>query len=583
MFPTIPENLEALSSSELRALAADIRVAVEAVLADTPSTEQISQAREFIGKRKDIVALAKTKDALAAEAAEMSEEEESAPVAEEVPAEPVAETEPEKAEELAYKKDDEDEEAAEHDGKDKKEDDEEEDDEMSSATTEVAKIDTPEATEASVNRKVRTSMGVADSPSTEVASGRLTADKLLSRSGVDGKAPGQEFGSWLELAESLQAKASQITRNSSERFQVAYVPGKFDDAHTLSDNMVLNLRKFEPEIMAEMCAPAEPQYDLDCWNTDRRPVRNSMAAFKPDARGAVTIYPSPSLSDITNQAPDGVGIWDNDRDIALDDPKTCAVIECAEPTLYRLYGVYRCLTVQNLLAITFPELVEAYLNRLAAAHARLAETQLLEAMGTGSVTVDAGALGYGTSTSVTTSVMNLLALHQEAERWDIGGMEAWMPRWVAWAMKMDLMRRRNTSGGFMGVPSDAEITSMFTNMGVTPHFFIDTPSWATAIPAVQTGGTLNLLPSQVEMIIAPTGKFAVMDRGELSIGVTGNNIYRDNTSNSLNQFTFFFENFEALVDTNSCPAYLLEVPGLCHNGIQIDDAVIACDGTGEGS
>jgi len=578
MFPTIPENLEALSSSELRALAADIRVGVEAVLADAPSTEQIAEAREFIGKRKEIVALAKTKDALAAEAAEMSEEEESAPVAEEVTAEveaePVAEAEAEEAEELAYKKDDEDEAA---------EDEDDEDDDMSSATPEVEKIDTPESTEASVNRKVRTSMGVADSPSTEVASGRLTADKLLSRSGVDGKAPGQEFGSWLELAESLQAKASQITRNSSERFQVAYVPGNFDDAHTLSDNMVLNLRKFEPEIMAEMCAPAEPQYDLDCWNTDRRPVRNSMAAFKPDARGAVTIYPSPSLSDITNQAPDGVGIWDNDRDIALDDPKTCAVIECAEPTLYRLYGVYRCLTVQNLLAITFPELVEAYLNRLAAAHARLAETQLLEAMGTGSVTVDAGALGYGTSTSVTTSVMNLLALHQEAERWDIGGMEAWMPRWVAWAMKMDLMRRRNTSGGVQSVPSDAEITRMFTDMGVTPHFFIDTPSWATAIPAVQTGGTLNLLPSQVEMIIAPTGKFAVMDRGELSIGVTGNNIYRDNTSNSLNQFTFFFENFEALVDTNSCPAYLLEVPGLCHNGVQIDDAVIACDGTGEGS
>ncbi len=578
MFPTIPENLEALSSSELRALAADIRVGVEAVLADAPSTEQIAEAREFIGKRKEIVALAKTKDALAAEAAEMSEEEEAAPVAEEVAAEaePAAETEPEEVEELASKKDD-DEEAAEHD------EDEEEDDEMSSETPEVEKIDTPEATEASVNRKVRTSMGVADSPSTEVASGRLTADKLLSRSGVDGKAPGQEFGSWLELAESLQAKASQITRNSSERFQVAYVPGKFDDAHTLSDNMVLNLRKFEPEIMAEMCAPAEPQYDLDCWNTDRRPVRNSMAAFKPDARGAVTIYPSPSLSDITNQAPDGVGIWDNDRDTELDDPKTCAVIECAEPTLYRLYGVYRCLTVQNLLAITFPELVEAYLNRLAAAHARLAETQLLEAMGTGSVTVDAGALGYGTSTSVTTSVMNLLALHQDSERWDIGGMEAWMPRWIAWAMKMDLMRRRNTSGGVQSVPSDAEITRMFTDMGVTPHFFIDTPSWATAIPAVQTGGTLNLLPSQVEMIVAPTGKFAVMDRGELSIGVTGNNIYRDNTSNSLNQFTFFFENFEALVDTNSCPAYLLEVPGLCHNGVQIDDAVIACDGTGEGS
>ena len=90
----------------------------------------------------------------------------------------------------------------------------------------------------------------------------------------------------------------------------------------------------------------------------RRPVRGSLAAYKPDARGAVTIYPSPSLSDITDQSPNGVGLWTNDDDISLQgtDPssKICATIACATPTLYRLYGVWRCLTVQNLLAMTFP-------------------------------------------------------------------------------------------------------------------------------------------------------------------------------------------------------------------------------------
>ena len=96
---------------------------------------------------------------------------------------------------------------------------------------------------------------------------------------------------------------------------------------------------------------------------------------------------------------------------------------------------------------------------------------------------------------------------------------------------------------------------------------------------MQTGGVLNLLPDSVEMVVAPRGKFAVMDRGELSIGVTGTNIYRDNASNASNQFTFFFENFEALVDTNSCPAYLLTVEDLCHNGIQIADEVLNCDGS----
>jgi hypothetical protein len=94
---------------------------------------------------------------------------------------------------------------------------------------------------------------------------------------------------------------------------------------------------------------------------------------------------------------------------------------------------------------------------------------------------------------------------------------------------------------------------------------------------VRSGGVLNLLPRTLEILVAPAGKFAVIDRGELAIGVTGNNIYRDNTSNSRNEFTFFFENFEGVVNTTSCPAYKLELSA-CWNGIQIDDVVIDCEG-----
>ena len=555
MFPIIPENLEALSVSELRALAGEIRTAVDAVKDNEAATaEEVSLALEAIEVRKGILDLAKSKDALAA--AELNEDDEAEPVVEDLADEAEEAEESEEAVEEA-------EEAATTETPETQEDD-----------TEV---------EASVKPKVRTSTGASVDLVEEPSTGRFTPDKLLARAGVSDKGPGQGFESWLELAETLIDVASSVSPSSTQKHQVAFVPGNFDEAHQLGENMTQNLRKFEPEIMAEMCAPAEPQYDLDCWNTDRRPVRGSLAAYKPDARGAVTIYPSPSLADITGQSPAGVGIWDNDDDISLQgtDPsaKACATIACASPTLYRLYGVWRCLTVQNLLAMTFPELVEAYLNRLAAAHARLAETQLLEAMGTNAVAVTQSDLGYGSTVSITSTIMNMLALHQETERWDNGEMDAWIPRWVMYAMKMDLIRRRNTTGGVIEVPSDDRIASLFRDAGVTPHFFIDTPSWASAIPAVQTAGVLNLLPSSVEMVVAPRGKFAVMDRGELSIGVTGNNLYRDNASNASNQFTFFFENFEALVDTNSCPAYLLTVEDLTHNGIQIADEVLNGDGS----
>lgn len=556
MFPEIPENLEALSAPDLRALAGEIREAIAAVKADPASdAEAIQLALDAVEVRQSILTLAKSKDALAA--TELSADDE---------AEPVVEETEEAADEVADDAAEETEEAADEAA----DEDDSNDDEVEASVSKPA--------------KVRTSTGASTALTQEDDSkGRFTPDRLLAHAGVGDKGVGEGFSSWLELAETLIDVGSTISPSSSQKFQVAFVPGNFDEAHTLDGDMTRNLRKFEPEIMAEMCAPAEPQYDLDCWNTDRRPVRGSLAAFKPDARGAVTIYPSPSLSDITGQSPLGVGVWTNDDDISLQgtDPssKGCAVIECAEPTLYRLYGVWRCLTVQNLLAMTFPELVEAYLNRLAAAHARLAETQLLEAMGTAATSVTQSDLGYGSSVSITSTIMNLLALHQERERWDNGEMDAWMPRWVRYAMKMDIIRRRNTNGGVISVPSDSAIDGMFMDAGVTPHFFIDTPSWASAVPAVQNGGVLNLLPSSLEMVVAPRGKFAVMDRGQLSIGVTGNNLYRDNTSNSKNQFTFFFENFEALVNTNSCPAYLLTIEDLCHNGIQIADEVLNCDGS----
>lgn len=557
MFPTIPENLNSLSAAEARTLAGELRVAAEAVRNNPDSTpEEVDLAIKAVAARKEILAFAANKEALVS--AELSEDEEAEPAAAD--------------DEAADDTDDGDDASDADDADDAGEHADTSDKELSAKSKLPAK-------------KVRTTTGVSTEASTDGA-GRFTPDKLIATDAVPGVSAGSPFESWRDLAESLVEVGSSLNPSSSQQFTVAKVPGNFGEGQLLGPNMLDNLRMFEPEIMAEMCAPAEPQYDLACWNTDRRPVRGSMRAYKPDARGAVSIYPSPSLADITDQDV-GFGVWtkEDDQSLATTDPssKECAVIECAEPATYRLYGVWRCLTVQNLLAMTFPELVEAYLNRLAAAHSRLAETRLLEAMGTSATPVSQSDLGYGSTVSITSTVLNMLALHQEEERWDLGEADAWLPRWVRYAMKMDIIRRRSTNGGMISVPSDAQIDNMFRDVGVEPHFFIDTPTWAEAVPAVQTGGVLNLLPSTIDMVIAPRGKFAVMDRGELSIGVTGNNIYRDNASNSKNQFTMFFENFESLVDTNSCPAYLLTIEDLCHNGIQIADEVMACDGGSAGS
>lgn len=453
----------------------------------------------------------------------------------------------------------------------------------------VVEVDTPaavaaeaEVQEAAVTDKpVPTTFGAAAAAPAAVADTRevvrTAPEYLFAVSGVQGKNPGDAFNSWQEVADAAVRRGSALAPTSTERFEIARIKGNYSPDFVLGDDVMLNAVKFEQdELTASFCPPATPQYNLACANTLRRPVFASLPSFQAP-RGRVSIMPSPSLSDITT----GYGQWTSDDDADPNAVKDdCQTITCGTPTEYEMYGIYRCLTVKNMMAMTYPELVEAYLNRLGAAHARLAEELMLNAMSSAATTVHAPTLGYGGSVTITSSILNYLALYQESQRWDVtGNMEAWLPRWVLWAMKMDIMRRRQTSGTFV-VPSDAEVVAMFNRVGVNPTFFIDRPTWAVAVPAVATGGTLNRLPASVQILIAPPGKFAAIDRGELAVGVTGNNVYRDNESNRRNQFTFFFENFEGVVNTTSCPAHILDIPA-CWNGAQIDDIVINCQGGDE--
>lgn len=447
------------------------------------------------------------------------------------------------------------------------------------AAAEAAGADDAAAELAAKAKKVPTTFG---SPAAEPVAGktvvpvvRTAPEYLKAVGGIVGKNPGDSFGSWSEVAAAAVSRGKSLNPTSTERFEIARIVGEYAADRVLSDDVMLNLAKFETdELVAALCAPATPYYNLACSNVLDRPVFNSLPSFQAP-RGKVSIMSSPSLSDITT----GVGQWtaanDADANAVKED---CATIACGSPTEYTMYGVYRCLTVKNMLAMTYPELVEAYLNRLGAAHARLAEELMLNAMATGCDTLSAPHLGYGGSVTITSTIMNYLALYNETERWNVPHMEAWIPRWVMWAMKMDLMRRRRVDGGF-AVPSDGQINSLFSDVGVTPHWFMDAPTYAVAIPSVGVS-TLNLLPASVQIMLAPSGKFAAIDRGELAIGVTGNNIYRDNESNRRNQFTFFFENFEGVVDTTSCPAHILDIPA-CWNGVQIDDIVINCQGGDE--
>ena len=55
---------------------------------------------------------------------------------------------------------------------------------------------------------------------------------------------------------------------------------------------------------------------------------------------------------------------------------------------------------------------------------------------------------------------------------------------------------------------------------------------------------------------------------------------QDNDSNSKNQFTWFFESFEGVVNTTTCPAHFLDIP-VCWNGAMTADINVNCQGGDE--
>ena len=395
--------------------------------------------------------------------------------------------------------------------------------------------------------------------------------------GLAGAAKNETFADSRALGLAVQDVMERVAAGDNTKQTVATFRGNYEDARRLSgEQLFVDLARLaDPtdEIAAAFCPPKTAVYDLACANATRRPVFNGLPQFTVNVdRGGVRIPESPSLYDIT----DGWGQWTSTDDANLSAIKeACQTIECVSWNDFEWYATYRCLTVRNMMQMTFPELVDAYLNRLQAQWARYAEILLLEQMGNASTNIDAPRQAYGANVSLQRIILTYLALYQEQERWDAPVMDAWMPRWLQWALRMDIASRRKDGSG--RVPSEQEVNNTFREVGVEPHWYMDRPSWATPVPKLAVSGDLNSFPSQVEILIHKRGKFAVIDKGVLNLGLGGNPI-RIEDDVKRNQATFFFESFEGLVDTDSCPAHIITVPGLCYNGTQIADRQIECEG-----
>jgi hypothetical protein len=564
MFKTIPADRSQLSSAELRQLAAEVRAAALATAQSEDEAERAEATPEALREQR-VLARGLLSEADIAEDTE-AEAAAVAAAAEETPDDPPVDPPAEP------------------------------DDPPSEPDTEASAHPANVVPLATVPAVVHVGTELTGEPAAPARrEPALRPDVIHRADSFSGNKADVPFASWGDFGMAAIKRARTVKPGSGEQVHIGTILGEYDDAHILSDNALDNLRKLDTlglydyntrdEIMASVCPPATPYYGMACMNSTARPVAASLPGFAAP-RGNVTIYPSPTLLNVAGSA----GIWTQANDANVGATKNaCARITCATSTTYGMYGVYWCFTVKNMELLTFPELVAAYLNRGAANFARLAEIQLLDAMGASLGEVKGPLQGpVSASTRVSTQLLQYMTLYREQQRWDDVPMHGWAPRWLLNALRIDLSRRNSRGTGF-NFATEAEVNAVFeNNVGINMTWYMDTPSWGEPLPFIVAGnppstGTtafLNQLPSSADILVAPEGKFTMIDRAQVSLGVTGNNWYRDNASNNKNEVTFFVENYEGVVDTTSCPAHILHWDALCYNGREVADVVTDCNGLG---
>src|SRR5205807_7298306 len=136
------------------------------------------------------------------------------------------------------------------------------------------------------------------------------------------------------------------------------------------------------------CAPAAPLYDFAGIAVADRPVRDALARVT-SARGRVTFVPPAQLSDVAPGTT--VHTLQNDIDAVT---KPVVTIACATPVTVAVDGVPLRVKVGNFDKLSFPEHFMNWWETALAAHARVADRNLLDRIDTNSAALtDTSLLG----------------------------------------------------------------------------------------------------------------------------------------------------------------------------------------------
>ena len=589
LFPTVPEDLAAADTDELRGLLSTYRDTArqiregEADLGDLDADQVIEQMRAASESMKAIKTELSGRDEaaqnyeadVAALAAEMEAEDEApadaeAADGEEAAAEVVAEAEA--ATELAAESEGDDDGEGDGDGDGDGAGDGDGDAEPAAAAA-LAVVPDP-APEAPRRRALPSATGRFATPK---ADGETNAVEVLAAEAFNvGNGVRIKEGQPLErmdLANAVLARMRTAGPKTAQeaRFALASARFAFPKERILDRDFDGNLAKIaavgSPFLGQEgwdalvasggICAPPTNIYDLPNYAVTSRPVRDALPGFAAD-RGGVNVPTPSTIGDVVDaittitEANDALG--------GTFATKSCLDLDCPAFTETLVTVLSHCREYGNLNARTWPELIAHENDLTMAAHARAAEGYLLDRIKALSVNVTnstetLGALIYVVDAIVKARFGIITRLRMNPDTVFRVLLPWWLPDYLGLDTVQTIDGNRFRSKG--------ELVSDLRDFGIAPSFYMDTPSTGDSqlADASQTAAAIDGLPNNVQWALYPEGAFIHVDGGSLELGLV-----RDSVLNETNDFQMFGETFENVARIAPAQAAYWISSDLCPSG-----------------
>lgn len=319
-----------------------------------------------------------------------------------------------------------------------------------------------------------------------------------------------------------------------------------------------------------LCAPVTPYYNLAYISVPVRPVMGSLPSFAAD-RGGLRYARPASLSAVSTAV--GLITEAEDKLGGTSAAKSCQTIPCPPFEETDVDIIYHCLQFGNLGARAFPELVAQWNNLVLAAHARLAESNLLTIIDAASTQLQAGSMTLGASATLFSQILAAANGLRSRNRMDPEAvLRLMIPWWAVDLIVSDVIRTQ-----FQRFDTDrARVTALLRSFNIEPTFYIDGANGRNQVFGTQGDGTLLPFPDAVVWYLFPEGSFLYLDAGMLELGIV-----RDSVLNAENNFQLFGETFEsvAFVGVES----LAVESWVCDSGTVSLPAIVDCPITNGGS